>query len=171
MLTKGTCKICKDGIEYKRLKIHVLKKHKIDMDEYEMYGVKEEVEIMEFEPKAPISHSDLMDNIFSGKTKESYLKRPLKDFLDRYNVTEKELTSIVLNYTEGKPLPLEQAQKLGEKKGMEEARSKKHLNSVRTPNLHTAEALVKQYGFKCTAVHSAKGSIPKMWELEKQTET
>ena len=170
MITENTCKICKDNIEYQRLKMHILKKHKMNMDEYEAYDA-ELVEVPEFEPKDPITHVDLIDNIFSGKTKESYLKRPLKDFLEKYNLIEKELTSIVLNYTEGKPLPLEHAQKLGEKKGLEEARSKKHLKSVRTPNLQTAEALVKQYGFKCKAVHSAKGSIPKMWELEKQTET
>ena len=166
----STCKLCKDDKPYVRLDTHVRKIHNMNMDEYEIYD-SDLLEVKEFEPKDPISHVDRMDNIFSGKVKESYINKPLKDFLSKYNITEKELTAIVQNYTEGKPLPLEQAQKLGEKKAMEEAKSVKDYKTYKTPNLQTAEALEKHYGFKCTAVHSAKGSSPKLWVLEKQIET
>jgi len=169
-MIKGTCKLCKDDKPYTRLDIHVNKIHKMSMDEYEIYDT-DVVEVIEFEPKDPISHVDRVDSIFSGKVKESYVDRPLKDFLSKYNITEKELTAITQNYTEGKPLPLEQGQKLNEKKGIEDAKTVKHLKVVKTPNIHTAEALEKYYGFKCKDVHSAKGPIPQMWELEKQTET
>jgi len=169
-MSHDTCKICKDDKPYSRLDVHVRKFHNMDMDEYSIYDP-DLLEVMEFEPSEPISHVTRMDNIFSGKVKESYVDRPLKDFLSKYNIAEKELTAIIKNYTEGKPLPLEQAHKLGEKRGIEEAKTLKHLKSVKTPNLQTAEALEKHYGFKCTAVHSAKDSTPKRWELEKQTET
>jgi len=165
-----TCKICKDEKPYNRLDVHVSKLHNMSMEEYELYDP-EAMELLEFVPKDPISHVDRMDNIFSGKVKASNVDKPLKDFLTKYNVNEKELIAIVESYTKGKPIPLEQGQKLNEKKGIAEAKLKKHLNSVRTPNIHMAEALKKYYGFKCVAVHSAKGSIPQIWELEKQIET
>lgn len=166
-LLQQTCKICKDGKPWGRLDVHIRNVHKITPEQYEMYD-SNLGEIVEFKHTDPITHTDLIDNIFDGKTKKNSLDEPLKEFLKEFDLTEKDLRAIIHNYKEGKPLPLEQSQKLKETKGIEEANRVKDHNVVKTQHIHTAEALEKYHGFKCVAVYSAKGTIPKMWELEKQ---
>jgi len=166
-LIQKMCKICKDEKPWGRLDMHVKAIHKMTMEQYEEFDPDAPV-VKEFEPTEPVAIGERVDRIFDGKTKKNSLDKPLKEFLEEVDLTEKDLRAIIHNYKEGKPLPLEQVQKFSEQKGADEARKLKDHVVVKTTNIHTAEALEKFHNFKCVSVIGAKGTIPKVWELEKQ---
>lgn len=168
---EGSCKICNNDKVHKNLGSHIFTAHGgMKMDEYNRR--KDEVlELEEIVPNQPIKPIDQLNNIFDGRVKETHEDQPLKVFLDEFGLTEKELRSIVTNYKEGKPLPIEHQNKINAQRGFKEAKEKQKQSVVITTNLYAAESLVKDFGFECVGVKSASPTSPKVWELKKIKQT
>lgn len=178
------CEICKK--EFINLGVHVNKAHRISMDEYNKLYPKEgtinaddilKKDAVE-ETKLPdadgdfdttaqdaVTPKEIRDGIFGEE--ESYSTRPLSVFLERYDISEKELRVIVRQYKTGSSVPVSQQIKQKEKIGLAGAAELKDKDDVETTNLHIAEVLTTQYGFECLTVRGKRGNTPKTWVLKK----
>jgi len=150
---KEICAICnKDFIN---LSTHLRTKHGLTMEEYENED--------NSEPKA-LESTAVVEETF-GKIVEP--EETLNEFLSLHVLTKQELVNIVMQYKTGRPIPITQMQKVQTANANTEAAKLSQDKNVSTRNLHIAEALVKQYGFKVKEVTTRGGTIPKTWILEK----
>jgi hypothetical protein len=178
------CKLC--GGEYRGLELHLtacLKKHNITREKYTDLPDKvvvEEVKVLENEFKeveaetAPviekqgISHKEIVSNIFKGSVEKKDPNRPFSEALAEYGISEKEFTNILKFWSGEGKVPLDMRIDRRIVKGKEEATKLSNDDNVTTPNLDTAESLVKDYGFKVVTVRGATDKSPKVWVLRKK---
>ena len=162
------CKICDNDIPYKRLDVHLRTAHnKMKREEYDVFGFDNDLEAEEFVPQPATDVVKIEQAIFGEKAVPKDINRPLKDFLDEFDISEKDLRAVVFSYKEGKPLPEGQAVRHSQELGIKGARELRHLKNPETYSLPIAEALVKHYGFTCVNVKGKSGNIPKKWILAK----
>jgi len=160
-----SCKICKDGKMFKNLTAHLRTKHgmtRVDYDNAYSEEFEEIEELSEEEPKI-ITPADISKGIFGEQT--DYTKWTVQELLDKYEMTVKELLGVVNNYKYGTPMDVTQTIKSNTDRGFAEAKRLKSKKEVRTTSLYTAEALVKNFGFKCITIE--KTPLPKTWVLQK----
>lgn len=115
--------------------------------------------------EAKVTNKEIRDGIF-GK-EETFSDKPLSDFLEKFDISEKELRAIVRQYKTGSSVPVSQQLKQKEEIGLSGAEKLKNKEKVETYDLHIAEALTTKYGFECITVRSRKGNTPKTWVLRK----
>lgn len=154
------CKVC--GKKFKAVTQSHLKTHGLTLEEYqEKYSVSDFDETDEPEIKEPKEEKP-KNKVFDLKQKE-YADLPLQEFLNDYEINEKELRAVVRKYKSGDPIPTSQEMKNKNDAAVTEAKKLKDLSEAKTHNLYVAEMLEKQFGFKTVSV---KGN-PKTWTLVK----
>ena len=87
-------------------------------------------------------------------------------FLNENELTLDELKNIIRQYKQGDSIPATQAIKRNTQFGEAEAGRLKNYGKVETQNLHVAEALIKNFNFKCVKVDTDSGRKPKTWFLK-----
>ena len=178
-----TCKIC--GKEWKNLAAHVRGKHHMSMEEYKKAAIVDDFAEMEEENtvKASIIETDLMgdlteeENIVDSSTIEEDTKpvvahmnvqltenSTIIDLMNRYDISFSELLKIFDEYKSGRTKKVMKTIEVNQTFGDKEAKKLKGKERVETHDLHTAEALVVNHGYKCLTVRRGP---PKTWVLEK----
>ena len=170
------CKVC--GKEYKAMtSMHTLT-HGLTLKQYaELDETKPESTFKELDmsdPKAGDAVTvDLAtelkksktDTIFDGKDRK-YADRPLSDFLKKYNISEKDLTSLALKYTTGSILPISQQIEKKIKVGEDGAAKVAGPEEVQVYTIAEADALAKKHGYECLECRRVNGK--KVWFMRKQ---
>jgi len=176
------CEIC--GAEKKNLILHVRTKHGISMEEYEASisegmeeldsieegMIQEAVEVTEVVPDK-ISPKDRQRNIFAGSTEfERDINRPLKSFLDEFEVTEEELRSVTRQYKGGRTISA--TQNVANKLKLSEKTAKQISDEYKDGNIDVYESevagtLVEKFGFKCVKTVPKTDTSRKKWILSK----
>ena len=151
-MKKETCKICDK--EYKNLTSHVLAAHKMDMDKYKQYNPDKNSN------KVSVTQDELQKERFSIKDKSDLLSV----FLEEFEITEKELRTIVKSYKGKGVISATQQVKNNMNIGKNGAKDLAEQDRVETEILYIAEDLVKSYNFTVVEVRSGP---PKLWILEK----
>jgi len=162
------CKIC--GKEYTNLGVHVRQAHKLGIEEYrEKYpDVKEEVDDEnDFPTEEDTTEKVILKEKAEKEEVEDISGETLKDFLEAHDMSKKELIAVIENFKEGKNIPVKMTERRDKQIGEAGAEVLKDQQSARTTNLHVAETLVKNYGFKVKEVTTRGHTIPKTWILEK----
>ena len=166
------CKVC--GKEYQRLIVHLRTAHNMTMEEHDKYdGPTPEIEIpeemTEQEAEAILEQMEEKKVDVSGAEKEENIFKPdkkiasMEEFLKEFDLSYKELRSIIKTYTKGSPLDVNQELERKAKLGKSGAEALKDRDKVQVTQLFVAEELVKHYGFEVTHITSD----PKTWHLIK----
>ena len=140
--------------EYKNLTSHVLAAHKMDMDKYKQYNPDKNSN------KISVTQDELQKERFSIKDKSDLLSV----FLEEFEITEKELRTIVKSYKGKGVISATQQVKNNMNIGKNGAKDLAEQDRVETEILYIAEDLVKSYNFTVVEVRSGP---PKLWILEK----
>lgn len=113
-----------------------------------------------------VSGEERVETIFGKQERDT--NRPLQDFLNEFDVTEKELRAVVRNYTEGARIDPRIDSNNKQKIALREAEKLKNESNIETTNIYVAECLVDNFGFKCPVVLDPTDTKPRTWVLEKQ---
>lgn len=163
------CNICKK--EYTNMGVHLRQAHKMSIEDYRKEYPTEEVDEQdEFSDIEDTKESVVLVEKEEEEKKEEEEIPPtelLSDFLDENKLSKKELIAIIENYKTGKNIPAKMIEKRDNQIGEDGAGQFKDKNYAETRNLHIAETLVKQYGFKVVEVTTKGHTIPKTWILKK----
>ena len=156
-----TCKICNNI--FKNLGAHVRSKHKMSLAEYDDYIVNSHK--MDIEPKGntKTTGKELEERIWGKQERD--VNRPLKEFLDEFNITEEELRSVARQFKTGTRIDVKTDAKNKHEIGLKGALELKGETHVETFNAVTAEILKTEYGF---IELQSKGGPPKSWVLERK---
>ena len=179
-MEKEICKICNDGKLFTNLGLHLKTKHNMSKLDYETGNyelpkpanleememtledkideelVEELKEVDDLEEEIKESKSDsvtpkeIQEGIF-GKEKEI----TLKEFALQYNMTEKEIRNLVIQYKGGSVIPASQIIKERTEsgvKGAEQINESYKSGEIEITDLYIAEDLMKNKGFKCKTV-------------------
>jgi hypothetical protein len=154
------CKVC--GKQFKKITSSHALTHGMTLMEYEAFDPR--AKNINIEPKGntEISEEELNRRIWGEQVRN--VDRPLKDFLDEFDITEKELREITKKFKGGRPIDVKTAAENRQRLGMEEALKVKDKDKVEVFRAETAEILKTEFGFK--GVQSKKGP-PKSWVLKK----
>jgi hypothetical protein len=177
------CLFCgKDDV--KNMGLHLKMAHKMTIEDYEKWIEENKDEVLK--PNTLINNvtesegnidefnefdeEDVSDIITTEDLKRSkfpkivtFIDKPLKDFLEEYKITEKELIEVIRAYKIDSVVPINQSMSNRIKNAEIKALELSDGDDIETLDLDVAEALTKKYGFKCTAVTSN----PKTWILKK----
>jgi len=168
------CRIC--GGSFKSLEMHLtacLKKNNMVREQYDLLESKNaEVlvgdESTDVEPSNTVSKVQQTQNIFNVDQSKYDLSKTIKDVIDEYAITAEEFFTVMKQWKTGATIPLKLRLNRKMEIGRDIADQHKDESNVEVSNLEAAEILVKDYGFKCTDVVSAKGVKPKTWVLVKK---
>jgi uncharacterized Zn finger protein (UPF0148 family) len=155
------CKVC--GKEFSNVYLHAKSKHGINKEDYDALEFKEDDTFEEekvTEEKDTITYEERKEGIF-GKDEDMLLS----EFINRNEMTRRELENLIKRYKEGAAIPVTQTQKRLEKIAKNNADSLKDKDTAETNSVAIAEVLVKEHNFEVTAVTSGP---PKMWHLKKR---
>lgn len=172
------CKLC--GREYNGLELHLtscLKKHSITREQYtdlpdKQVSVEEQVASNEFKDEPidnkGISQKEIVSNIFKGSVEKKDPNRPFSEALADYGIDEKEFGNIMKFWKGEGQIPMNMRMDRKAVKGKDEAAKLSVNANVDTHSLHTAESLVKEFGFEVVTVRGATDKTPKTWVLRKK---
>jgi len=164
------CKVC--NRTFKKVTDSHLKTHDISRADYNGIGdsgmkeVESEAQLIE-EPIAVTEEvkpaKSRVDQVFDVERK--YEDKPLSEFLKRYDITESDLTKIVLQYKTGKAIPV--SQQIQHKMDTEAKEAEKLVGakSLQITTVEKADILIHQHGYTCNEVKKVKGV--KTWFLTK----
>ena len=152
------CKIC--GKEFKAINAVHLKTHNITMEQYAKLSDKKDQDVVS--EKDSVTPKEITKTIFGEQ--DTNIEKPLNDLLEEFDITEKELRSIIRNYKNGEQLDVLQNIKRKQEFGERSAEELKDKDNVETCNLDIADALVHKFNFKVIKVSSKP---KKTWFLKK----
>ena len=165
------CKVC--GKEYKTMTSMHTQTHGLTLKQYaELDETKPESTFKELDVSNPevvevetVIKQSRADMIFDSKDRK-YADRPLSDFLKKYNISEKDLTSLALKYTTGSILPISQQIEKKIKVGEDGAAKVAGPEEVQVYTIAEADALAKKHGYECLECRRVNGK--KVWFMRKQ---
>lgn len=156
------CNIC--GREFKNLKLHVLNKHKMSLEDYEKQFEEEIVEMDEpVQDKVSITGKDKYVKPFNGVTEKEPEENPISSLLKEFGIDLKELRSLLKRYVGGDPVNVTQEIERKKRIGEMKAEELKDRDEISISLLNVAEELVNKHGFTCYSVTSN----PKTYHLRK----
>lgn len=161
------CKVC--GKQFKKITIMHVRTHGMSMEEYEAYDPFSSKINLEPQGNTEVTPEEREKRIWGEQERD--VNRPLKEFLDEFDMTEVELRQIAKKFVSGKPIDVKTAAenrgKIGEREAEEIANSTKSGEEVKTHRAETADTLLNKHGFEVLKCIGKKGGIPKHWVLRK----
>ena len=159
------CKICNK--KFKNLGSHLRAKHQMSLEEYDDYN--ENSHKMDIEPKGntEVTLEERTERIFGKQERD--INRPLKEFLDEFKITEKELREIARKFMSGKPIDVKTSAKNKYEVGEREAEElKEKKEEIKVYRAETADILLNKHLFEVIRCVGKKGDVPKHWVLKKR---
>jgi len=185
MAERKMCKLCPHELSgFANLAVHVRGKHKLSMEDFNAIEEQEYNEVLEdikpfktkdenLEPPINIEDSDtitpedLSKAIFNDTERKS-ADRPLSEFCEEHEITERDLTTLVNKWKGEAEMPvmdiIENKEKVGIKNADKVAKTLPKV--VRTFDAFEAQTLREKYGYKNKAIIGPKGSVPKTYVVE-----
>ncbi len=162
------CKVC--GKQFRKITIMHLRTHNMSFEEYDAYNPNNKKINLEPKGNTKVSLEEREENIWGKQERD--INRPLKDFLDEFDITEKELREIARKFKSGKPIDVKTNAKnkyeVGEKEAEELDRDMKKGEEVKTFRAETADILLNKYHFEVLKCVGKKPDVPKHWVLRKR---
>jgi hypothetical protein len=159
------CEVCKK--RFKNLGSHLRAKHQMSLAEYDDYVKNSHKMNIEAKGNTKVTLKEREKRIFGEQERD--VNRPLKDFLDEFDITEKELREIARKFMQGKPIDVKTSAKNKYEVGEKEAEKlKDKTEEVTVYRAETADILLNKYNFEVIKCVGRKGDVPKHWVLKKR---